>query len=284
LKKLLLAFLTACLLTAVPAQPAQAFSGPAAGEPGWITSTCYSHSRQADPIVSYGVYPSAHLHDFVGALSTDEFSTTESLQAGGTCSGIPQDTAAYWVPRLSTTLKGSLVPQAGQDRDMLAYYLRGAAAAGTVVQPFPPGFKLILGNSNAASAADNPDIGPHIWFKCGPGGNTHLLSPPSSCPSGHYMVVVYTFPQFWNGQRHGGNELDTMSYTKDAAHPITLPRLRAFWRYSPATGTIGTVSLASGPWYTVHMDFFNAWDQAALQSLVTRCINGGTDCQTDPAP
>ena len=37
--------------------------------------------------------------------------------------------------------------------------------------------------------------------------------------------------------------------------------------------------LASGGQYSGHADFFNAWNQATLQGLVTGCLNALRHCQ-----
>ena len=34
----------------------------------------------------------------------------------------------------------------------------------------------------------------------------------------------------------------------------------------------------AGAFYTMHADFWNAWDQARLVQLVDYCINGGRHC------
>jgi hypothetical protein len=251
---------------------------------GWISSTCYSHSRPDDPLVYPNQPGASHQHDFVGGLDTDAFSTPDSVRAGGTCSGTSGDTVAEWVPALTTSTKGTIVPSATKDRDVLTYYRNPSGIRS--VQPFPDGFGMILGNAHAISQADNPAIAAqHLWWKCGPGGNTHLSIPPSSCPSGSYMVIVFTFPQFWDGiQTPAIDQLGHMSYTRDTAHPIILPRLQIFVRYSQATGTIGTVSQASGPWYTAHIDYWNTWQSTAFDALLARCMNAGVDCGTDPTP
>jgi Domain of unknown function (DUF1996). len=67
-------------------------------DPGWITTCQFSHTAQDDPIVSPGQPGAAHLHDFVAALTTNAFSTPDSLRAGGTTCPMPGDTSAYWVP------------------------------------------------------------------------------------------------------------------------------------------------------------------------------------------
>jgi hypothetical protein len=41
------------------------------------------------------------------------------------------------------------------------------------------------------------------------------------------------------------------------------------------------VSLASSNQYSAHGDFFNAWDPAELQRLVSGCLNALRHCQRD---
>jgi hypothetical protein len=38
------------------------------------------------------------------------------------------------------------------------------------------------------------------------------------------------------------------------------------------------LKLASGPIYTAHGDFFNAWEPAALEQLVRDCLNADVHC------
>jgi hypothetical protein len=39
-------------------------------------------------------------------------------------------------------------------------------------------------------------------------------------------------------------------------------------------------SLSSGPYYTLHGDFMNAWDPAALGEFVDDCINAHVKCKS----
>jgi hypothetical protein len=64
---------------------------------------------------------------------------------------------------------------------------------------------------------------------------------------------------------------------------VAIPRLEAFVRYLVGIDPIGTVTLASGPYYTAHMDFFNAWRPATLNWLMDNCINAGKDCGKNPS-
>jgi hypothetical protein len=62
-----------------------------------------------------------------------------------------------------------------------------------------------------------------------------------------------------------------------------LARVEAFFRYPvTSSGPIGDVSFSSGPYHTVHMDFFNAWVPSTLRHFVNTCINALRDCGRDP--
>jgi len=264
-------------LLAVPAQGAN---------PGWIVSCNYSHSNSDDPIVFPGQVGASHLHDFVGATSTDANSTPASLRAGGTTCAIAGDRAAYWVPAMYEN--GVRVLPTATSRDALFYYRRIGAPSGTTVRTIPDGLKMILGNANATSAAQSPHLGSNIIFKCGPGSTTDLPAPPSSCSSG-IMVVSYRFPNCWDGVNlDSANHISHMAYPSGGrcpvSHPVNIPRVESFFRYPVGTGPIGTITFASGPYYTAHQDFLNAWVAADLQRLVDRCINAGVDCGVNPTP
>ena len=266
-------------LTEVQPELAQAAS------PGWIVSCQYSHSLQDDPIVFPGRPGASHMHDFVGGSGINASSTGASLRAGGTTCAMPSDASGYWVPALYKN--GVRVLPAGTSKHALFYYRRKGAPSGTMVQPFPLGLKMIIGNANARSPQENPQLGRDITFKCGPGSGTNLPAPPTQCSSG-IMVMSLTFPNCWDGRNlDSPDHKSHMAYPSGSrcpsSHPVVLPRIESFFRYRVGTGPIGTVTLASGPYYTAHQDFFNAWDPAALQSLVTNCMNAQRDCGTNPS-
>ena len=256
-------------------------------KPGWIVSCTFSHSLPDDPIVAFRQPGVSHLHDFVGARTTDAFSTFESLRAGGTTCAMPDDKSSYWVPALYED-GVQIVPESYAGNNVF-YYRRIGAPAGTVVQPFPRGLRIIIGNARATSPQESPELGTNIVFHCGPGaeGGAALPYPPTQCDTG-LMVVSFTFPNCWDGVNlDSADHRSHMSYPVDSecppSHPVNLPRLETFFRYIVGTGPIGTITLASGPYYTAHQDFFNAWHPSALQMLVTNCINAGIDCGENPS-
>ena len=65
--------LVLCIVVAGTAVKPQVVKADA--KPGWIVSCTYSHSLPDDPIVAFRQPGGSHLHDFVGARTTDAFST-----------------------------------------------------------------------------------------------------------------------------------------------------------------------------------------------------------------
>jgi hypothetical protein len=255
-----------------------------AAQPGWIVSCQYSHSAADDPIVAPEQPGAAHLHDFAAATTTDAFSTPDSLRAGGSTCAIPGDASAYWVPALY--VDGVHVPPTATARDALFYYRRVAAPAGTTVATIPDGLKMIIGNAAATSPTENPQLGTDIIFKCGPGSGENLPAPPEQCESG-VLVLSLRFPNCWNG-----TDLDSLDHRSHmaypvsgrcpATHPVNIPRVESFFRYPVGTGPMGEISFSSGPYWTLHQDFLNAWEPATLQRLVDACINALVDCGKNP--
>ena len=270
---------------ALQPQPAVQPELALAGSAGWIVSCNYSHSLNDDPIVFPGQPGAAHLHDFVGASTTDRSSTAASLQAGGTTCAVSADTSAYWVPALYED--GVRVLPAATSKNALFYYRRKGAPSGTMVQPFPRGLKIIIGNAHAKSPQENPQLGTDIIFKCGPGSTTDLPAPPTQCSSG-ILVMSLRFPNCWDGVNlDSPDHRSHMAYPVGSrcpkSHPVVLPRIESFFRYNVGTNPIGKITLSSGPYYTAHQDFFNAWDPAVLQALVTNCLNAQVNCGTNPS-
>jgi hypothetical protein len=268
---------TLVVLPMIVAVPNQVF----AATTGWIVVCNYSHSLSDDPIVFPGQPGAAHLHDFIGALKTDAFSTATSLRVGGTSCLMPADSSSYWSPALYKN--GVRITP----KNTAFYYRRKGAPAGTMVQPFPEGLRMLIGNGHAMSPEENPQLGTEIIFKCGPGGSApDLPVPPTQCSTG-VMVVSLVFPNCWDGKNlDSADHHSHMAYPSSgkcpATHPVVLPRLETFYRYTVGTAPIGTITFSSGPYYTIHQDYFNGWEPKALQTLVANCLNKPMDCGKNP--
>ncbi len=66
------------------------------------------------------------------------------------------------------------------------------------------------------------------------------------------------------------------SWRCPASHPISVPRLRVRLQY-PVTDGQG-LAFSSGPFYTLHADFLNAWTQRKLHHLVRTCLRADVNC------
>jgi hypothetical protein len=223
-----------------------------------------------DPIVFPGRPGLSHDHTFVGNATTDAFSTLRSLRAGATTCRRAGDTAAYWMPTLLVN------GQAVEPRGATIYYRRRTVAA---VRPFPAGLKMIAGNGHATAPQD---LRVTFW-NCGAGSGVARSAEVPTCPNdrGAGLRLHVNFPNCWDGANLDSNDHQAhMAYSVrgrcPSGHPVAVPAISVIFRY-PTTGGPG-VTLSSGGRFSAHADFFNAWKQGALTSLVRGCLNALRHC------
>ena len=254
-----------------------------AGSPGWIVKCSYSHSLRDDPVVHPGHPGMSHLHDFFGNREVNADSTYESMVAAETSCTDPDDTAGYWVPALYRN-GVRVLPQGrsvtGRSTRQKLYYRKSGSGS---VTPFPPGFTMIIGNSHAMSEAENTYLGRRIDWGCADNSNPSDQKAPVNCPGTGIITLHFDFPSCWDGTYVPlANEVPQMKYPSSGACPVgylKLPRLIQRFEWPVGTST-GTITLASGAYYTAHADFVNTWDQARLEELTTDCLNANVDCGT----
>ena len=213
------------------------------------------------------------------------------MLAAGTSCGTAADKAGYWVPALYED--GRYVSPIGFRADgkptrSVFYYrvsnISSSYLASHPVESFPPDFRLIAGNSKAQSISEQPKLGKEIYWGCSDNSTGRLVL-PQSCASGAISLHV-GFPNCWNGKVTGTNDTPNAVYPSSGACPSTHPRVlpRVIFRMEyPVGTTTGKITLSSGASYTVHADFWNTWEQSALDRLVTRCLRANTDCGNNPA-
>jgi len=236
-----------------------------------FVSVCgYSHRAPDDPIVFPGQPGASHDHSFVGNVSTNAFSTLATLRASLTTCRRPGDTAGYWMPTLFVDSQPVLPAQA------TIYYRRSTLAP---PKPFPAGMKIVAGNSHAFDAQDTRIV----FWNCGvTGGVARSITPPTCANIGAQSLRLHvTFPSCWDGKH-----LDSLDHKSHMAyptagvcpsdHPVPMPAITIIYRY-PTTGGPLT-ALASGSPLTGHADFFNAWDENVLSSLVAGCLDAFRHC------
>ncbi|OLD98054.1 MAG: hypothetical protein AUG91_10010 [Actinobacteria bacterium 13_1_20CM_4_69_9] len=236
----------------------------------FVGGCAFSHMAMDDPIV-YPRQPGAsHDHSFVGNATTNAFSTLRSLRAGSSTCKRDGETAAYWVPTL--LLNGQMVAPAGAT----IYYRRKTLAP---LRAFPAGFKMIAGDRHATS----PQGMQITYWNCGAASSVPASTEVPTCPDtrGQSLRLHVNFPSCWDGKHlDSADHRSHMAYAVrgscDATHPVAVPAISLIYRY-PITGG-SAVTLSSGGRYSAHADFFNAWRQGTLVSLVNGCLNALRHC------
>lgn len=253
--------LIASAFAAMPASQAQAGNGD------FHVLCSLAHVLPDDPIVRPGQPGASHLHDFFGNLTTDAFSTFGSMQGGGSSCNFGPDTAGYWVPALISPGGAVISPL-----HLTAYYF----GQGTVTAP-PPDLRMLAGgdtsNLNAAG------------YACGEGQPTSPI--PMSCGGGLDMKGVITFPSCWDGSStDSADHRSHMAYPNGMScppnYPVTIPKIVVHVTYGISDGTgywlSSDANFNTTQGRSLHADFWNTWDQAALQAAVNDCINAGDSC------
>ena len=273
MKRLLLLLIPIVALVGLPPPTAMA------AQTGQFVVRCkYSHTLMDDPIVFPGRPGASHMHDFFGNVTANAFSTLPSMLAGQTTCRVPSDTAGYWTPTAS--LDGAQI----RPKVMRIYYLGSNAGA---IETIPPGLQMVAGNRDATSPAENP----HVRWNCGQ--TTEVRTPeedtPYDCtPWSSYnfvdgIVAAIDFPSCWNG---------TGLLPEDVVYPVSgecpggfghvIPKLseRVHLGVMNPLARDGSVALtfSNGPWYKLHADFWNTWQQERLDQLVTGCLVARVHC------
>ena len=230
-----------------------------------------------DPIVFPNQPGASHNHTFVGNISTNAGSTTNSLLAGTSTSCLnPDDLSAYWFP---TMMNGTtpILPVGPQ----VIYYKSGILDY-TKVQPFPQGLRFLAGSPMATQSQFQTAPGAVEGWECG--NSSFNWDFPANCTVGTELNVRYQAPSCWDGVHlDTGDHRSHMAYPVNgvctADHPVPVPMLE-FKIAFPVSGDMSQVHLSSGRGFSWHFDFFNAWDPATLATLVTHCIDGGLQCDS----
>jgi uncharacterized protein DUF1996 len=230
----------------------------------------FSHRAPDDPIVAFGRPGASHDHTFVGNTSTSAFSTVRSLRSASTTCQRAGETAAYWAPTL--LVNGAPVEPLGAT----IYYRRRSLEP---VRAFPAGFKMIAGDATARS----PQPLRVTFWNCGAMAGIPRSSTVPTCPGRRAtsLRLHVNFPSCWDGRNldsasHQSHVAYTMRARCPASHPVAVPAISLILRY-PVTGA-GNVELSSMGQFSAHADFFNAWNQGELTSLVNGCLNALRHC------
>lgn len=239
-----------------------------------------SRTAPDDPIVFAGRPGASHNHTFMGNTTTDAYSTTASLGAGGTRCDAPGDLSGYWMPTLYNGNQ-AVLPIGPQ----VIYYKSGVTDYKSV-RPFPKGLRFVVGSPTQTAAEFRGHRGWVEGWECG--DSYKNVEFPANCPAGTQLNIRMQAPSCWDGRY-----LDTPDHKAHMAypvvkpgsndnvcpadHPVALPMIE-FKMAFPVSGDMSQVRLSSGSGHSFHYDFFNAWDDRTLKALVDKCVNGGFQC------
>ncbi|KAK7418586.1 hypothetical protein QQZ08_011170 [Neonectria magnoliae] len=260
----------------------------------WRMSCGLIQTGRVDPIVSPGGV-AGHVHKVSGASNFGLDTSFSDLQASScTSCEIQDDKSAYWTPQLYYQHgNGSfeMVPNGGT----VIYYL-GRGENKTKIEPFPPGFQMVSGDSGArakdtttmtystAKYAGRP-VSERVSFACldssGPSAERNYMW-RTDCDNG--MRAQIHFQSCWNGGDYTANQshIAYMSMIDNGvcppSHPRQLPHLFFEVIYSVnnvAKTKGGRFVFANGDTtgYGFHGDFLNGWNPDVLSSAIKQCIN-----------
>lgn len=242
----------------------------------WVTVCHVTKHAEEDPIVFPGTTGRSHDHTFSGNTRITPSSTARELVGQQTNCTNSGDRAAYWMPTLLV-----------DGRPLMPYMIRAYYRAGTretsTLRTIPFGLSMVAGDP-MATRPQNPGI---AGFQCrieGHGATVKKQSLPPDCGPHALLEASVVFPNCWDGHHlDSADHRSHMSYARhekcDAAHPVQLPQLTLAARFDKGA-TSGTITLASmnSP-LTLHADFMNAWQPAALAELMKHCIYAHVFCE-----
>jgi hypothetical protein len=247
--------------------------------PEFNAACAANHHLSDDPIVFPGMAGASHNHTFMGNTTTNAGTTLASLQAGSTNCSPALDKSAYWIPTLYAN--GQAVDPLGT----VTVYYGSRLKDPSRTQPFPLGFRMIAGDAKQQTDPTPDHQGNHFWC-AGPGGAVGRTADgvmPICAPTANlnYQLV---FPDCWDGvhldsPNHKAHLSNAVDGACPAAFPVPIPNVSFVIAYPLGMDT-SNVTLASGTTFSMHGDFYNAWDENAQAERVRNCIDQSAKCNS----
>ncbi|WP_242579633.1 DUF1996 domain-containing protein [Streptomyces sp. MST-110588] len=278
-------------------------NGPGAST-GTFTSRCgrneNGHNNPDNFIVTPGVTNGAHhLHDYVGNLSTDAFSTDASLRAAGTTCAQGDRSTYFWPvlrlrddrgrqPGANGSANGNAsgnadgnVGRALTPRDVSLTFLGNPAGKVTAM---PEALRVITGD---AKAFTNGTANARAQWTCTGFEDRRLSDKYPLCPGGSQVVRLLDFPSCWDGTSTDSANHRTHIVFPDRvtgrcpAATKAVPQLRMRLTYSvparPLAFAVDSFPEQLHKPVTDHADFADFMPRSLMAAAV-RCINSGRRC------
>ncbi|WP_030019078.1 DUF1996 domain-containing protein [Streptomyces monomycini] len=278
-------------------RPNTSGGGSRDGRGGSFRSECgrneNGHNNPDNLIVAPGVRNGAHhLHDYVGNLATDAFSSDNELAGAGTTCGNGDRSTYYWpVLRLRDNgrEKDADAPGGGQDGNV-GTIVRPAEVSLTFdgsgaekVTAMPPFLRNLTGD---AKALTNGPANANASWSCTGFEDRRLRNKYPICPRGSDVVRSLVFPSCWDGRN-----VDSANHRTHLVFPGRNGQCRDGFRAVPRLVQRLTYAIPPNTLYAVdsfpdqlhnpvtdHGDFINLMPQRLMRTAVD-CINSGRDCR-----
>jgi hypothetical protein len=300
----------------VPPRPPVPPPGPGSST-GTFTAPCgrneSAHLNGDNVVTTPGqAHGAEHLHEYVGNVSTDAYSTEQSLAAATTTCRNGDRSAYYWpVLRVLAPPAGSAhtheagdavhahhEPAAVHDHDeadgaggdgdaparippaSVLVLFRGNPT-GQVV-PMPRFLRLITGNAHAATTS-TPGIGSAQWSCTGHPDRRTPHYP--LCPLGQEVLRIFDFPSCWDGRRTDSpnHQVHVVFPAPDGSCPhdtFPIPQLHLEVTYPIPLGRSFAIDAFPEQHHdpaTDHAAFINVMPDPLMAQVVT-CLNNGIHC------
>ncbi|TDD31184.1 DUF1996 domain-containing protein [Actinomadura sp. KC06] len=254
------------------------------------TNEGQAHSNPDNVVAAPGVQNGAHhIHDYVGNLDTDAFSTDETLAAAGTtCTNGDKSTYFWPVLRL----------RSGEDDSDRAEQSRLDGNVGSIVEPssvrlqflgnarsrvtaMPPFLRMATGD---AKSATNGLANANALWSCSGFQNRGFTNKYPLCPRGSQVLRILNFAGCWDGQNtDSANHRSHVSFADKRTGQCpqgtrAIPQLRMTLSYRVPARALA-FALDSFPEQghdpvTDHGDFINVMGDRLMRQAVAT-INSG---------
>ncbi|MFD9732854.1 DUF1996 domain-containing protein [Umezawaea sp. NPDC059074] len=261
---------------------------------GVFTSSCgrndERHLNADNPVISPNVRNGAHhTHEYVGNLTTDAFSTPESLAAGAsTCAD--GDLSAYFWPVLRLTdgeghdahaEGGGVHGNTGEVLPPESVVLTFTGNPVSKVVPMPRFLRTITGNP---SAATSDGLNANAKWGCSGFPDRFTMKYPK-CPAGASVTRTFDFPNCWDGRNvdsysHRDHVVPAAANGACPAMTFPVPRLRMVVSYAVPAGRPFAVDSFPDEHrdpMTDHAMFVNVFPDEVMAGLAA-CVNEGRAC------
>ncbi|MFJ1563606.1 DUF1996 domain-containing protein [Streptomyces erythrochromogenes] len=251
------------------------------------------HFNPDNVIVAPGVSNGAHhMHDYVGNVSTDAFSTNDSLARAGTTCGNGDQSTYYWpVLRLrdGKAERDAQAPGGGQDGNVgtilkpkqVTITFKGSPEG--KVKAMPRFLRIITGD---AKALTNGTANANASWSCTGFENRQLKDKYPICPKGSDVVRTFSFQSCWDGRNtDSANHRTHVAFADRNGRCqkgfTAIPQLVQRIVYGVQPGS--RIAVDSFPEQlhkpvTDHGDFINVMSNGLMNKAVS-CINDGRNCR-----